>query len=52
MCTEWQLIEDQTLALIRYLAAEQKDMDHCKILLLSKAMSTTNNIDFFVEVSH
>lgn len=27
-------------------------MDHCKILLFSKAISTTNNIDFFVEVSH
>ena len=52
MCTEWHLIEEQTLALIRYLAAEGKAYDHCKILALSKAVSTTENMDLFVKVSH
>ena len=51
MCDEWQLIEEQTLTLIRYLAAEKKDSDHYQILALSKAVSVAGNIDFFVKVS-
>ena len=52
VCTEWQLIEEQTLALIRYLAAEKKGLDHHQTLLLSKAVSITDNLDFFVKISH